>query len=380
MHRPGRLTGNLASRRVGAAAGVVAAVILALCAGDLRAAGAPGFLPPVEAAPAAGALRSTEVGVGGPTPTPIGLQGLQRATEPGCCVLTGWLADSSSVLVLAQPNPDATAALMAVPLTGGPRTVVWERPVAFSPDGALALEPAGDRVRLTRLSDGKSWTLATAGREPRVSPSGTLVAWDVASKGISHPDVREHALWAAEITGANARRLATVIGGGLVGWAEGETAVIATGRIGAAGQEGIWAIAMDGSAPRLLRQVHRPRDTILSPSGGWLAFYAAFTGDSGQNGLWMLRTDGTSLSKVTPFGAYRWRAEGRLLLIPTTEALLPSLFEVDAAAGRAVQLTDPERTSLPIANNDWQVSPDGKRVAFTSWVDRAIWVLTLPTP
>lgn len=233
---------------------------------------------------------------------------------------------------------------------------------------------------MTRRSDGKSWTIANTGREPRVSLSGTLVAWDVASKGISHPDVREHALWVAEITGTRPRRLATIIGGGLVGWAQGETALIATGRIGADGREGIWAIGIDGSEPRLLHQVHRPRDPLLSPEGGWLAFYAAFTGDSGQNGLWVLRTDGTSLSKVTPFGAFRWRAEGRLLLIPMMEALSPSMFEVDAAAGRALQLTNPLRTSLPISNNDWLVSPDGKRVAFTSWVDRAIWVLTLPTP
>ena len=380
MRRPGRLTGSLASRRTAAAIGVVAALILAPFAGNRLRSVALGMLPPVEAAPPAVVLRSTEVGAEGPTPTPIGLQGLQRATEPGCCVLTGWLADSSSILVLAEPKPDTPAALMAVALAGGPRTVVWERPGSLSPDGALALEPAGDRVRLTRRSDGRSWTIANAGREPRVSPSGTLVAWDSVSKGILHPDVREHALWVAEITGTKARKLATVIGGGLVGWAEGEAAVIATGRISATGQEGIWAIALDGSAPRLLHQVHRPRDPVVSPSGGWLAFYAAFTGDIGQNGLWVLRTDGTSLSKVTPFGAYRWRAEGRLLLIPMTEALSPTLFEVDPAAGRAVQLTDPQQTSLPISNSDWLVSPDGKRVAFTSWVDRAIWVLTLPTP
>jgi Tol biopolymer transport system component len=79
-----------------------------------------------------------------------------------------------------------------------------------------------------------------------------------------------------------------------------------------------------------------------------------------------------------PFGAYRWRADGRLLLIPFTTDGAPTLFEVDASAGRAVQLTDPALTSLPIANGEWFVSPDGSLVAFTSWVDRAIWVLTLP--
>jgi len=335
------------------------------------------FASNAEAAPA-GELRSTEVGPAGPTPTPVGLQGLQRMVEPGCCALVGWMPDSSALLVLASPKAEESAALMAVALSGGTREVIWDEPAALSPDGALVLQPASDRVRFTRLADRSWWTIYTSGREPRLSPSGKFVAWDVVSRGISHPDVREHALWIAEVTGSKPRKLAAVIGGGLVGWGAGETTLIASGRIGAAGKEGVWAIPLDGSSPRLLHEVLRPRDLLLSPGGGWLAFYVAFTGDSGQNGLWVLRTDGTSLSKITPFGAYRWRSEGRLLLIPLGGAIAPTLFEVDASAGQAFQLTDPLRTSLPIANNDWIVAPDGKHLAFTSSVDRAIWVLDLP--
>ena len=342
---------------------------------------APGLRSPAPGAEAAaqdGILRSTEVGPGGPTPTPLGTQGLVRLTDPGCCIPIGWTADSRSLLVLAQPAPEDQAQVRAVPVDGGAARVAWEGPAAFSPDGLLAVEPEGDRVRLTRRSDDKSWTIANAGRELRFAPGGALVAWEVVAKGITHPDVREHSLWVAEVTGVGARKVATTIGGGLAGWAEGGQALIATGRIGAAGQEGIWLIALDGAAPRLIHQVVRPRDPVLSPSGGWVAFYAAFTGDPGQNGLWVLRIDGGSLSKITPFGAYRWRAEGRLLLIPLSDAQPPSFFEIDASAGRAVQLTDPALTSLPIANGDWIVSPDGKQVAFTSWADRAVWVLTLP--
>jgi hypothetical protein len=370
MRTPGRRTGSLA-------AGAVLLTLLASVGLVLSMAAAAGRVPQAEAAPAAG-LRSTEVGPLGPTPTPMGLQGLARMTEPGCCILAGWMPDSSAFLVLASPRPDTPAALMAVPLAGGPRRQVWEQPAVLSPDGALALQAAADRVRFTRLADGSWWTIYTAGREPLVSPSGKYVTWDVYSRGISHPDVREHALWVAEVTGSKPRRLAALIGGELVGWGAGETVLIATGRLGATGKEGVWAIPLDSSEPVLLHEVLRPRDPLLSAGGEWLAFYVAFTGDGGQNGLWVLRTDGTSLSKVTPFGSYRWRAEGRLLLIPLGEGTAPRLFEVDAAAGKALELTDPQRTSLPIANNDWSVSPDGRHVAFTSWTDRAIWVLDLP--
>ena len=352
-------------------------VILAVAGMSPSFASALRPVPNAEAAPLSG-LRSTEVGPVGPTPTSVGLQGLARMTEPGCCALVGWMPDSSALLVLAAPGLERPAALMAVALSGGPRKLIWDEPGALSPDGALVLQPAADRVRFTRIADGSWWTIYTAGREPHISPSGKFVAWDVVSRGISHPDVREHALWMAEVTGSKPRKLAAVIGGELVGWGAGETALIATGRIGTAGKEGVWAIPVDGSPPQILHEVLRPRDPLLSPGGGWLAFFVAFTGDSGQNGLWVLRTDGTSLSKITPFGAYRWRSEGRLLLIPLGEAMAPRLFEVDAAAGQALQLTDPLRTSLPIANNDWIVAPDGRHLAFTSWVDRAIWVLDLP--
>jgi hypothetical protein len=370
MPTPGRLTGSL----------VVSGILLAALAlvGSMPSlAPAWGPVPNAEAAPASG-LRSTEVGPVEPTQTAVALQGLARMTEQGCCALVGWIHDSSALLALAAPEPEEPAALMAVPLAGGPPKRIWDEPAALSPDGALVLQLAADRVRFTRLADGSWWTVYTAGREARLSPSGAFVAWDVVSRGISHPDVREHALWIAEVTGSKPRKLAAVIGGGLVGWGAGETALIATGRMGDAGKEGVWAIPLDGTPPKLLHEVLRPRDPLLSPGGGWLAFYVAFTGDSGQNGLWVLRTDGTSLSKVTPFGAYRWRSEGRLLLIPLGEGVAPTLFEVDAALGQALQLTDPLRTALPIANNDWIVSPDGEHLAFTSWTDRAIWVLDLP--
>jgi hypothetical protein len=354
------------------AGGVVALGLLAFVTSSR------GALVARSGAEAASRLLVTEVGSGGPTPTPLGTRSLTRVTNSECCVLVGWSADSRSVLVLAQPAPDQVAQVQAIPVAGGKAQVVWKRPASFSPDGSLAIELEGEAVRVTRRLSGSSWTIANGGRELRFAPDGMRVAWEVVSSGSTHPDVREHALWVAEVSGAKARRIETTIGGGLVGWAAGGQALIATGRLEANGQEGIWSIGLDGSEPKLIHQAFRPRDPLLSPGGEWLAFHVAFTGDAGQNGLWILRTDGSGLSKITPFGAYRWRADGRLLLIPLSMDQAPMLFEVDAAAGRAVQLTDPAQTSLPIANGDWIVSPDGSQLAFVSWADRAVWVLTLP--
>jgi Tol biopolymer transport system component len=313
-----------------------------------------------------------------PTPTPLGTQRLRRVTAPGCCALMGWSADSRSILVLMRPAEGEDTQVCAVPVAGGQSELVWKRPAAISPDGSLAVELEGEAVRVTRRSNGSSWIIANGGRQLQFAPDGSRVAWDLVSSGVTHPDIREHSLWVSDVTGANARKVATTIGGGLVGWASGGQALIATGRITANGQEGIWYIALDGSAPRLIHRAFRARDPLLSPGGEWLAFYVAFSGDPGADGLWILRTDGSGLSKVTPFGSYRWRADGRLLLIPLSSDRAPTLFEVDVSAGQAKQLTDPALTALPIASGDWIVSPDGRQIAFTSWADRAIWVLSLP--
>lgn len=369
MRSPGHRTGESSRRAVALTAAALALGLLVI------ATASPAAFPDAEAA---SPLLVTEVESGAPTPTPLRLTNLTRVSEPGCCVLLGWSFDSQSILVLAQPAQDKPAQVQGIPLAGGKAKVVWKRPAAFSPDGSLAVEAEGNAVRVTRRSSGSSWLIANEGRELKFAPDGARVAWDVASSSIKHPDLRQHALWVGETTGARPRKLATTIGGGLVGWATGGQALIATGRMQSDGPEGLWSIGLGGEEPRLIHQAYRPRDVLLSPGGEWIAFHVAFTGDAGQNGLWVVRTDGTGLSKITPFGAYRWRTDGRLLLIPLHLDEAPTLFEVDTVAGRAVRLTDPSVTSLPIAGNEWIVSPDARHVAFVSFADRAIWVLRLP--
>ena len=104
----------------------------------------------------------------------------------------------------------------------------------------------------------------------------------------------------------------------------------------------------------------------------------AFSGDPAQDGLWLIRTDGSSARRLDVFGAYAWRSEGRLLLIPidlTTP--VHRLLEVDAAGGTTRPLTDPAVTPLKIDGGNWALSPDGNRFAFVAEEDRNIWVLEL---
>jgi Tol biopolymer transport system component len=120
----------------------------------------------------------------------------------------------------------------------------------------------------------------------------------------------------------------------------------------------------------------------ISPSNGgtWLAYFISFNADETRNGIWVQRTDGSDARKLDRWGAYQWRDDGRLLLIPMrASGENPfEVWEIDAATGQGRPLTEAAATPLTIFNGDWRVSPDGKLIVFVNSVDRNLWVLKLP--
>jgi hypothetical protein len=122
-------------------------------------------------------------------------------------------------------------------------------------------------------------------------------------------------------------------------------------------------------------------DVLISPDGEWLVLTVAFQTDRYKNGIWVLQTDGTSLTKLPVYGSYRWRSDGELLVIPYDfESEQPYLWQISLESNQIWALTDPSKTSLSIGNNDWQPSPDGEYIVFYSLEDRNLWVLDLPDP
>ena len=68
-----------------------------------------------------------------------------------------------------------------------------------------------------------------------------------------------------------------------------------------------------------------------------------------------------------------------MVIVPfEPEAEYHAFWQVDAATGDVRPLTDPALTPFKIANGDWQLSPDGRYVAYVESGDRNIWVLELP--
>jgi Tol biopolymer transport system component len=94
-----------------------------------------------------------------------------------------------------------------------------------------------------------------------------------------------------------------------------------------------------------------------------------------------LKTDGSYIERLSVFGAYRWRSDGHLLLLPFDPSVShPGLYQLDFDNHKVWKLADPEVIQLAIANNDWSISPNGKWLLYLSTEDRNLWLLELPEP
>lgn len=326
---------------------------------------------------AAVAARRSEAA---PTETPSPVPQPIRLTEGGYCLHPFWSPDSQRVAFIDRPGL-SPAAVYAVPLTGGPPELVTRRVGLFSPDWSLMAYRVEQDTFVERLEDRQRWVIPNGGRAVMFSASGRTIAWEVATRAAVHPDLRHRTIWTASPNGLGAEVLIQVIGGHLIGWVEGEEAVLVSGRVSAGGSPGIWRVSVYDGTVALLAEVHTPRDPLLSPGGGWLAYHVAFSADPEENGLWVLPTSGGEPRQLSGFGAYRWRAEGELLLIPLDlEGLGPALLQINVATGRSSQLTDPASTRLSIASNEWEPSPDGRWIVFASAEDGNLWLLDLGSP
>ncbi len=301
-------------------------------------------------------------------------------TEEGCCAGSAWSMDSEWVLFFDKPSPEDPAGLYGVPFLGGDITLFNPRVGSYSEDWSLVAYNEAGVTYVERWADGSRWPISSEGREVHISPNGEHVLWEIGSRAITSPDRRQRKSWISNYDGGEPRELLTLHGGSLIGWI-GDDSVLVSGRLAPPDPAGLWKVSiLDGAAQRLFDAVN-PRSVLLSPNGGWLAATVAFENDPGRNGIWVVRTDGRLSKKIPVYGAYRWRTDNQLLVIPLSMSEPdPYVLQFDLEGDRIWRITDPLETSLPIANNDWQVSPDGKKMVFLSAIDGNLQVLYLPEP
>ncbi len=316
-----------------------------------------------------------------PTPTPTPAPQLRRLTSGGCCTQPFWAPGSDRVLYIDRPAPAAPLGIWGIDIRASAAPELWAAGVDYyTPDLAFRLAPDGDRVTIERLADGARWAIDTGGANLSISPGRQRVAWQRTNQDMPF-EQRTAEVWVANLDGSEPRAVATMPRGGFRGWISDDHLLLEAQPSLDSRTEIFYAFSLlDNTLTELVRS-ERLQGTLLSPDGQWLAYYVALSNNPAENGLWLMRSDGTERRQLDPalFGAYQWRDSDRLVLIPLGSGTgAQSLWEYNAETGETRRLTDPQATPIQIANGDWRLSPDGRHIAYVASHDHNLWLLTLP--
>ncbi|HJW83369.1 MAG TPA: hypothetical protein VJ754_03615, partial [Anaerolineae bacterium] len=315
-----------------------------------------------------------------PTPTATPVPPLHQLTEGGCCVQPLWSPDSQQVWFLDKLSDDAPAGYYAVnidePLL--PPFRVLDLMGIYSRDLSLVAYPEGRDTIVERLADGERWAIPNQGQSVVFSPGAKRIAWEI--EDIDGPfDQRKAEVYLARFDGADPALVASMFGGGLIGWLD-EQRILFAGRPSLDVRDRtLTALDTASNIAVDLVTAERISGVVASPEGTWLAYFISFNEDASRNSVWIQRSDGSGARKLDFWGAYQWRDDSRLLYIPVRKSTAEPfvIYEHDTETGRFRPLTDPATAPLQIANGDWRVSPDGRYVVYISSEDRNLWLVEL---
>ncbi|HEV8455226.1 MAG TPA: protein kinase [Gemmatimonadales bacterium] len=151
---------------------------------------------------------------------------------------------------------------------------------------------------------------------------------------------------------------------------DGKALVLRDNPVGVGNNRDIWILSTgSGDSVRpLLRTPFDERSIALSPDGKWLAYVS---NEAGSDEVYLRRLEaGSGRWRVSRSGGFepRWGSEGRELFFRLSDSVLSVGVQLQA---RAEPRIGPSRVVL-VGNFDtdrnrpiWDVSPDGKRFAFT---------------
>ena len=320
-----------------------------------------------------------------PDPAPLAILAFgHQITAGNCCTQPYWNKDSTQVRFLDQPEPGAPLGIWGVDITetGSAPQLVTERLGNFSPDGTLVAYPGRTEgmTVIERLADGETWEIDTQGRSPNFTPDSQHITWAVYDDD-APSDNREEIMWLANVDGSDARVLLRLRRTSLLTWLAGDK-LLASRRIPGGSDEQLFILSTaDGSETELL-QTPRRRGLALSPDRRYLVYYVTFEPETDKNGLWLLDLQDSKPApqKLPFFGSYRWRDDERLIYVPfDPEPTTHNFYEFNVRTGQTRSLF-PTGTNLTIANSDWRISPDGRKIALVAANGATldgVWVLEL---
>ena len=300
-------------------------------------------------------------------------------TSGACCVSPLWSADSSRVYFIDKPSGAAQSAIYGVSAINPSGVRMEFGSVAqFSPSRRFAVLPGASTI-LERLSDGQR-VRVPAQANISFSKSESKIAWSV-TRQIGTFDAQATRVYTANLTSGSRlllsapKLIATLYGGGLSGWLN-ESELLLTGKSSPLERDRALRIVNAGTgAGRVISSALSQRGVNISPGGRWVAYYVAFDSAS-RNGMFVLDTKSGVSKRVDWFGSYRWRDANRIVYIPL-ETGVPQhrVLEWNASTGAKRELA---KLGARVAGDDWQLAPNGQRIAFVSAANRNLYVLELP--
>ncbi len=312
--------------------------------------------------------------------TPAGRQ----LTGGDCCTSPLWSPDSTQLRFIDRPGATMPAGLWGIDVTEAPPAVnlVTGWLGLYSPDERLVAYPdsASGTTIIERLADGRRWEIDTQGERPSFSPDSRRLLWIISDED-APPDNRLATVWLADVDGGNVRQILSERRVNVAGWLSNDTLLL-TRRVAGSSAETLLALSLEDGRQTELITLPRPRGLARSLDGRYLVYYVTFEVDAAKNGTWLLDLAAETIEpqKLPFFGSYRWRDNERLVYVPFDPAATEhNFFEYNVRTGQSRPLF-PDGTGLTIANNDWRISPDGRRLALVAANDfelNGIWVLDL---
>jgi roadblock/LC7 domain-containing protein len=253
----------------------------------------------------------------------------------------------------------------------------------YSPDGKFVAYPDRNKdvAVVERLADGVRWEINTQQRSLNFTPDSQHVIWTAGDED-TPGDSREATTWIANVDGSNARILPRPRRTDLVTWLSADELLL-TRRITGSSEEQFFTLSLtDGSQTELFQAPSVMRGLAFSPNKRFLVYYVSLEKETDKNGVWLLDLfkPAQAPQRLPFFGTYRWADNQRLIYVPLNpDATSHEFYEYDVFTKETQPLFS-DGTNLTIANNDWQVSPDGHKIALVAANGTeldGIWVLDI---
>ena len=297
-----------------------------------------------------------------------------RITPPGCCSGARWAADSARVLFYHRPD-DAPVGLWSAD-TSGTLTYLQPNFGHLSADNSIIVSRNGGITLIEALDGSGSRPLHNDGVNTLPAPDGRHVAY-LARLGMMGRNDPQHRLMVAAVDGGEPITLLDLARADHLYWLPDSQRLVVFGWRPEGTSPGLWTVDISTGASKQIVQANYLTAVEVAPDGGWIAYLATLQPNAGDNGLWIVRPDGSERRHTGFSRAARWAADSQALLAMVPSGGGKELRRIELDGGAQTVIVGRAHADIDIEADDWSVAPDGRLIVYRSPRDRALWLLQI---